>query len=41
MLKWVILVMFIVSALYVQRRGKVKHKFSRQLFDHSTIMAPT
>ena len=40
MLKWVILVMFIVSALYVQRRGKVKHKFSRQLFDHSTIMAP-
>ena len=40
MLKWIILVMFIVSALYVQRRGKVKHKFSRQLFDHSTIMAP-
>ena len=40
MLKWIILAMFIVSALYVQRRGKVKHKFSRQLFDHSTIMAP-
>lgn len=40
MLKWIILAVFIASALYVQRRGKVQHKFSRQFFDHSTLMAP-
>ncbi|MDP1541353.1 MAG: lipid A hydroxylase LpxO [Moraxellaceae bacterium] len=39
-MKWIILAIFIASAIYVQRRGKVKHKFSRQFFDHSTLMAP-
>lgn len=40
MLKWIILAIFVASALYVQRRGKVTHGFSRQFFDHSTLMAP-
>lgn len=40
MIKWIILAIFIASALYVHRRGKVKHPFFRQFFDHSTIMAP-
>ena len=40
MLKWIILALFVASALFVQRRGKVKHKLSRQFFDHSTLMAP-
>ena len=39
-MKWIILAIFIASAVYVQRRGKVKHKFLRQFFDHSTLMAP-
>lgn len=39
-MKWIILAVLIASALYVQQRGKVKHKLSRQFFDHSTIMAP-
>src|SRR5438874_8282311 len=28
------------SAVFVHFRGKVKHKFTRQLTDHSTFMAP-
>ncbi len=35
MLKWVILAIFIASALYIQQRGKVRHSFYRQFFDHS------
>lgn len=31
---------FIVAGTYVHHRGKVRHSFSRQLTDHSTIMAP-
>jgi beta-hydroxylase len=38
--KFIILYLFIASALYVHFRGKVRHKFSRQLTDHSTFMAP-
>ncbi len=34
------LLLFIVSAVYVHHRGVVRHKFGRQLSDHSTIMAP-
>lgn len=39
-MKWVILAIFVLSALYVQRRGKVRHPFFRQFFDHSTLLAP-
>src|SRR5258708_40367727 len=38
--KFLILYAFIGSALYIHFRGKVRHKFARQLTDHSTIMAP-
>ena len=31
---------FVVSALYVHHRGKVKHRFTRQPSDHSTVLAP-
>ncbi len=37
MIKWIILAIFILSALYIQQRGKVRHSFYRQFFDHSTI----
>ncbi|RYZ97222.1 MAG: lipid A hydroxylase LpxO, partial [Moraxellaceae bacterium] len=40
MIKWIILLIFIGSALYVQRRGRVKQPLKRQILDHSTIMAP-
>ena len=35
-----ILSTFIASTLYTHFRGKVRHKFFRQLTDHSTFMAP-
>lgn len=38
--KFIILYVFLASALYVHFRGKVRHKFARQLTDHSTFMAP-
>src|SRR5579864_5777835 len=38
--KFIVLWVFIASALYVHLRGKVRHKFTRQLTDHSTFMAP-
>ena len=31
---------FVVSGVYVHFRGKVRHKPLRQMFDHSTFMAP-
>ncbi len=40
MVKWIILAIFLISAVYIQYRGKVRHKLFRQFFDHSTIMAP-
>lgn len=40
MIKWIILAIFVISAIYIHQRGKVKHKFFRQFFDHSTLMAP-
>ena len=40
MIKWLIIALFIASALYVHFRGKVRHRLSRQLLDHSTFMAP-
>lgn len=38
--KMLILYLFVACGLYVHFRGRVRHKFSRQLLDHSTIMGP-
>ena len=38
--KFLVLYTFIATGTYVHFRGKVRHKFSRQLLDHSTLMAP-
>ena len=38
--KFLILYVFILSAVYVHFRGKERLKFRRQLLDHSTFMAP-
>src|SRR6185312_8228425 len=39
-LKFIILYIYVISVAYTQFRGKVRHKFFRQLFDHSTFIAP-
>lgn len=36
----VIVAIFVASNIYIQRRGKVRHKLSRQFADHSAFMAP-
>ncbi|HEY4366933.1 MAG TPA: aspartyl/asparaginyl beta-hydroxylase domain-containing protein [Steroidobacteraceae bacterium] len=38
--KYLALLAFVASAVYVHRRGKVRHGIARQLTDHSTFMAP-
>lgn len=38
--KFIILYVYAITAAYTQFRGNVRHKFLRQLFDHSTFMAP-
>ena len=38
--KFVVVYVFLASALYVHFRGRVRHTFVRQLKDHSTIFAP-
>ncbi|HSQ79818.1 MAG TPA: aspartyl/asparaginyl beta-hydroxylase domain-containing protein [Casimicrobiaceae bacterium] len=38
--KFIALYLFIVSAMYVHYRGRVRHGFFRQLTDHSSLMAP-
>ena len=38
--KLIVLVIFIVSAVYVHYRGRVRHGFLRQLSDHSSFIAP-
>lgn len=38
--KFIVVYALAASALYVHFRGKVRHKFARQLTDHSTFMAP-
>jgi beta-hydroxylase len=38
--KFFVLYAFIASAVYVHFRGRVRHRFFRQLTDHSSIMAP-
>ena len=39
-MKWFILALFIVCATVVHFRGRVRHRFSRQALDHSTLTAP-
>ncbi len=39
-MRWVVLVWFVASAIYVFRRGSERFTFWRQLSDHSTLMAP-
>jgi len=38
--KFVLLYIYIASAIYVHYRGRVQHGFFRQVTDHSTLMAP-
>ena len=38
--KFIVLYVFIASAVYVHYRGRVRHGFLRQLTDHSSLMAP-
>ena len=38
--KWIILCVFVASAIYVHYRGRVRHGFFRQLTDHSSVIAP-
>ena len=38
--KFIVLYVFIASAVYVHYRGWVRHGFLRQLTDHSSLMAP-
>lgn len=38
--KFIILAIFIVSTMYIHYRGSVRHKLTRQLLDHSTLVAP-
>ncbi len=38
--RFLVLYTFILSAIYVHFRGRVRHGFFRQLTDHSTFMAP-
>lgn len=38
--KFIILYIYIAAVAYIQLRGKVRYKFFRQLFDHSTFVAP-
>ena len=38
--KFIMLYGFILAAVFVHFRGRVRHRFTRQLTDHSTILAP-
>lgn len=39
-IKFIVILIFLTSALYVHYRGVDRHKFTRQLSDHSTFLAP-
>jgi len=39
-MKWFLIAAFLACTLYVHFRGRVRHRFGRQLLDHSTFMAP-
>jgi len=36
----ILLYVFVFSAVFVHFRGRIRHRFTRQLTDHSTILAP-
>jgi beta-hydroxylase len=38
--RFIVLYVFIVAAMFVHYRGRVRHSFFRQLTDHSSLMAP-
>jgi beta-hydroxylase len=38
--RYIVLGLFVASALYVHYRGRVRFKLPRQLFNHSTLLAP-
>jgi len=38
--KYLLAVLFLASAAFVHFRGEVRHRFTRQLTDHSTFLAP-
>lgn len=40
MIKLTLVLLFVACVLYVQYRGKVRARWSRQILDHSTFMAP-
>lgn len=39
-LRWLVLAVFLTTAAYVHRRGRLRFKLTRQLTDHSTFFAP-
>lgn len=39
-MKWIILAIFVATAVVVHYRGRVRHRFARQALDHSTFTAP-
>ena len=38
--QWIVLYLYLAGALYIHFRGRERHRFLRQLADHSTILAP-
>src|SRR5215218_8763691 len=38
--KFLVLLLFAITGVYVHLRGRVRHGLARQLTDHSTVMAP-
>lgn len=40
MLKAIVVGLFLASIIYVHLRGKERHRFRKQLFDHSAFLAP-
>jgi beta-hydroxylase len=40
MLKWLVLLLFLAAVAHVHLRGKVRHRWFKQLFDHSALLAP-
>lgn len=40
MLKWLLLLLYLASIVYVHVRGRVRHAWLQQVFDHSALLAP-
>ena len=38
--RFLVLYVIVLSALYVHLRGRERFRFTRQLFNHSTLLAP-